>query len=155
VLFAHVGDGAAGGGPGRQVLRVAGGAEDDRDTGIARDDLPGRLDAVHLGHVDVHEHQGRPESGDELHRLGAALRLPRELEAVEPAQHGPGGQAERRLIVDHQHGPGIAHAPPSLTLVRPVRDGAVLTGSLARSLTIQAWHRQGTADEGGDIRRGV
>ena len=110
VLLAHVGDRAAGDGVGGQVLGIVSGAQDHRDARVGGHDAAGGLDPAHLGHVDVHQDQGRVQRRDEVDRLGAALRLPGELEALKPAQHGASGQAERRLVVDDEHGPGIAHS---------------------------------------------
>jgi len=63
-----------------KVRHVIGRAQEDHHVRVCRHDAPGGLDAVHLGHVDVHQHQRRVQLVDQLDRLGAARRLARQLE---------------------------------------------------------------------------
>src|SRR5215472_6973620 len=72
VLLADVGDRPAGGGVGGQVFGVVRGAEDHRDVRVPGDDAAGGLDAVHLRHVDVHQHERRVQQVDEVDRLWTA-----------------------------------------------------------------------------------
>jgi len=49
--------------------------------------LPRRLDAVDLGHLDVHHDGVGSELFGELDRLAAVARAPDDLEAVVPSEH--------------------------------------------------------------------
>jgi hypothetical protein len=103
VLLVDVGAGSAGGGAGGQVGHVVGGAQEDDHVGVGGHDAPGGLDAVHLGHVDVHQHQRRVHLVDQRDGLGAALRLARQLEARQAAEHGLDREAERGLVIDDEY----------------------------------------------------
>src|ERR1700716_1228137 len=101
--------------------------------------LARRLDPAHLRHVDVHQDEGRVQPVDELDRLRPARRLARELEALQPAEHGSGGEPERRLVIYDEH-----------------RAGGY-GGSSPRADTVRAGHgislaRAGAAAHGGAIR---
>ena len=76
--------------PRRQVAGVVGRAQDDDDVGVGGHDPAGGLDAVHLRHVDVHQHQGRVQPVDQLDRLGTARRLAGELETLAAGAARPG-----------------------------------------------------------------
>jgi signal transduction histidine kinase len=85
VLLVDVGGGPAGCSARRQVGYVMGRAQEDHHVRVGRHDAPGGLDTVHLGHVDVHQHQRRAQLVHERDGLRAAGRLARQLEAVKTA----------------------------------------------------------------------
>ena len=80
-------------------------------SGCRATDVPGRLDPVHLGHVDVHE----DERGVELLRQGDRLApvggLADELELGGPPEDGLHRRPERGLIVHDQDGKPFTHPP--------------------------------------------
>ena len=73
----------------------------DRRVG-AGPDLPGRLDAVDPGQVDVHQHQVGPQLPDGDERLLAGRHRAHDLEAVGHLDHGRHRTPERLLVVDDQ-----------------------------------------------------
>ena len=81
------------------VLLVADREHEDLGGGHEVADLTGRLDAVDLGHADVHEH----DVGGQLlglgHGLLAVLGLGDDLDAVLGAEHDVEAAAEQRLVV--------------------------------------------------------
>ena len=109
-LLVQVAAGPAGRRVRRQVADVVGRAQEHHHLGVGRHDLPGRLDAVHPGHVDVHQHQLRMQLLDQRDGLGSAGGLPGQLEAVQAAQYGLGREAERRLVIDHEDKMRAGHA---------------------------------------------
>ena len=62
--------------------------------------LPGRLQAPHLGHVDVHQHEVRVQRVGKRDRLETVGGLADQFEALGAAQDSARGQAEWRLVVD-------------------------------------------------------
>ena len=121
VLLVDVRRRARGGGVQREVRRVVRRAQEDDGRGVRLEDAARRLDAVHLGHVDVHQHEVRLERRGELDRLCARRRLAHELEALGAPQHRPGRHPEGRLVVDEQHGDGRVHGHRSVPR-RPVKN---------------------------------
>ena len=110
VLLVEVGAGATRRHLGRQVARVVGGAQDHDDLGVPGHHGAGRLDPVHLRHVDVHQDQSGTELLLEGYRLGPAGGLAHQLELGGPLQHRLHGSSEGCLVVDDQDGEPIAHA---------------------------------------------
>ena len=130
-FLVDVGGRAAGRGRGRKVGSVVARAEDHDHIGMGGRDLTGRLDPAHLRHVDVHQHEGRVQPVDQLDRLRAARRLASELEALKTAQHGPGGRAERRLVIYHEHGTRAGHGISLSRAVAAAEGAAIRSGGVA------------------------
>lgn len=82
------------------VVEVVGGEDDDpRPVGaVAVEDPPGRLDAVHPRHPDVHEDDVGPGTPDGRDRLGPVGRLGRHLDAVGGEDH-PEARTHQGLVV--------------------------------------------------------
>ena len=108
-LLVHVAAGPAHGRAAGQVRQVVGGAEEDHHVRVGRHDAPGGLDAVHLRHVDVHQHQRRVQLVDQRDGLGAARRLARQLEARQAAEHGLHRHPEGRLVIHDEYGVRAGH----------------------------------------------
>ena len=66
-------------------------------------DLPGGLQPVHLGHLDVHEHDVRIELLRELDRLGAVPRLADDLEVGLGLEDQAEARPHELLVVGQQH----------------------------------------------------
>ena len=108
-LLVHVAAGPAHGRAAGQVRQVVGGAEEDHHVRVGRHDAPGGLDAVHLRHVDVHQHQRRVQLADQRDGLGAARRLARQLEARQAAEYGLDRHPEGRLVIHDEYGVRAGH----------------------------------------------
>jgi hypothetical protein len=94
---------------------------------VRGDDLPGRLDAVHLGHADVHQDDVRGQFTHPLDRVAAVHRLADDLDVRHRAQQDREALAHHHLVVRDQH--ADRHASPSLA---PGAGSLALgTGSLA------------------------
>src|SRR5690606_17756073 len=102
------GDGARGG-----LVEVEGGEQDDARAPLGRvggrEDAPRRLDAVHDGHTDVHEHDVGARAGRERDALEPVARLPHELEVGLRADEHPDARAEERLVVDEGDADLLGH----------------------------------------------
>jgi hypothetical protein len=106
-------------GPGAQrrqhvLVEVEGGQDQhpDRVLDAVAGQAPGRLDPVHAGHADVHEHDVGPDVPGQPHRLGPIGRLPDHLEARLGVQDHPEPGPHQRLVVGDQDPDGHG-APPS------------------------------------------
>ncbi len=101
---------------GREHLVVGGeaGEHQDPDLGMGRRDPAGGLDAVHLGHHQVHEHHVRLQRTGLLHRFQAILGLSHDLDVPF------GGQ---------QHGQSLAH-------------DVMVIGDQDPDRFLRSWHRQ-------------
>ena len=77
--------------------------------GCTGDERPGRLDPVHLGHVDVHQDEGGLELLCQRDRLASVGRLADQLELGRPAEDGLHGRPERGLIVHDQDRKAFTH----------------------------------------------
>src|ERR1700680_992229 len=101
-----------GGGPtfrgARRVIGLLVGGEQQHHDGAVRvlEDLPGRLETVDTGQVDVHQHEVGVQRLAGLERGFAGLGFGNHLEAVGSLDHRPRRLAERRLIVNDQHSHG-------------------------------------------------
>ena len=84
--------------------------------GPVREDPPGRLQAVHLRHPDVHQHDVRPVLERGRDRLPAVRRLGHHRDARR-AQDQPEPAADQRLVVRDDH-PG-ARLVAALTAASP------------------------------------
>src|SRR5918996_1113478 len=71
----------------------------------------GALDAVHLGHGDVHEDHVRPQLACPLDRLGAVARLADDLKVVLRLQEEPEAGPDELLVIDQQQ-PDAHLSPP-------------------------------------------
>jgi len=70
-----------------------------------RGDLPhalGRLEPVEDGHVEIHEHDVRPEQGGEVDRLLAVVRVAGDLQTVVGLKRDRQRFGEQRVVVDDQ-----------------------------------------------------
>jgi hypothetical protein len=76
---------------------------------VGRHDPPGGLDAVHLGHVDVHQHQRRVHLVHQRDGLGPARRLSCQLETRQAAEYGLDRHPERRLVIHDEYGVRAGH----------------------------------------------
>src|ERR1700682_4447118 len=92
----------------RRVLRLLVGGKQQHHDGAVRvlEDLPGRLEAVDAGQVDVHQHQVRVQFLTGFDRGLTRLGFSDHLEAVGGFHPRPRRLTERRLIVDDRHSHG-------------------------------------------------
>ena len=81
------------------VLIVDAGKGDDADLREGRLQQACRLDPVHLGHPDVHQHDVGLGGADEVHRVGAVPHRPHDQELLGP-QEGRKGLPEPRVVID-------------------------------------------------------
>src|SRR5438309_6893171 len=88
----------------RGILGLLIGGKQQHHHGAVRvlEDLPGRLEAVDAGKVDVHQHQVRVQRLAGIHRSLAGLGFGNHLEAVRRLDDRTRGLAEGRLVVDNQ-----------------------------------------------------
>ena len=86
------------------LVEVERGEDDDprrRQRVVARDP-PGRLEAVHHRHPNVHQHHVGPFAGGECNRLGAVARLADHLDVgLAGEQHREAAADERLVVGDH------------------------------------------------------
>ena len=85
---------------------------DTRITFVARQgvgDQAGRLDAVELAHVDVHQHEVGVQLTARRHGILTGRHLGDQLEPVDAAEHGAGCLAERWLVVDDHDADALGH----------------------------------------------
>ena len=66
---------------------------------VGREDAPGRLDAVELGHADVHQDDGRLEARRLVDRLEPVARLGHDLDVVLAGEQHAEAGAHHRLVV--------------------------------------------------------
>ena len=69
---------------------------------LIRDDLPGGLDAVDRGHLDVHQRDIRAVLRGERHRLLPVGCLGDHLNVVFGLKQGPDAAADQRLVVGEE-----------------------------------------------------
>ena len=84
--------------------------EDDFDIRELGDDLPGRLDAVHPGHVDIHDHDIGVQCPRLCDRLLTIASLPDDLDIrifIEQQSHS---LAQHGVVIDQQHAYVVVHA---------------------------------------------
>ena len=68
---------------------------------IVAGDAAGRLEAVHLGHPDVHEDDVGPVAGREVHRFAPVGGLADDLDVFGRAEEDREPAAYQRLVVGH------------------------------------------------------
>jgi hypothetical protein len=85
-------------------------AEEQHRRGSLAHDAPQGVQTVHSGHVDVHDHQVRPQREDLLQRLGAVGGGVDDAHLVQRLQHPRGGAAHEGAVVHQQHVRGDPHA---------------------------------------------
>ena len=84
-----------------------------RADGVGGEDVARRLDAVELGHADVHQHDGRVEARGLLDRLDAVARLGDDVDVGLAREQQAEAGADHRLVVGDEH--ADAHAPYPLS----------------------------------------
>ena len=95
---------------GERVLVEVEGREHQHARAAPGVDDPARgLDAVHLRHAHVHEHDIRVELRRQAHCLLAVPRLAHDRQVVLRVEHHAEADAQQRLIVDQEH--RRAHSP--------------------------------------------
>ena len=67
------------------------------------------LDAVERGHLQIHQHDVRPQPGRLGHGLGAGAGLADHLEIRLRSQHGREPVADHRLVVGQEDADGLSH----------------------------------------------
>ncbi len=97
------------------LVEVEGGEDQDPGVDLALGDRPGRLEAVHLGHADVHQDDVGSLAHDEVDGLDAVGRLTDDLDVVGGAQQHGEPAAHERLVVgdgdaDHPSAPNGSRA---------------------------------------------
>ena len=86
---------------------------EDHDPGVgsAGDDSPCRLDAVDVGHADVHQDDVRPERARELNGLRAVLGLTHHLDPLPRVQDHPEAATDERLVVGEDDADAHVRSP--------------------------------------------
>ena len=88
--------------------------EDDDVAQVLGHQLPGRLDAVHPGHLHVHQDDVGAGGACQLDRLQAVGRLPDDLHVLLDGEDHREAGAHHGVVVDEQHPePGGHPAAPS------------------------------------------
>ena len=90
-----------------RALVLQAGQRHDPDVGVQLLEPPGRLDPVHRGHPDVHEHHVGSGRDEELQGLGPVARLAHDHELV-GVQERDQRVAEPRVVVYHEHADTLA-----------------------------------------------
>ena len=102
VLVDVTGGARAQGGDDRALLGEAG--DDQHPGGVVQfAELAERLDAVHAGHLDVHQDDVGPQLLGAGDALGAVRRLADDLDVVLDLQEGAQSAADHLVVVDEQH----------------------------------------------------
>ena len=70
---------------------------------IGGEDPPRRLEAVELGHADVHQHDRGPEASGLVDRLESVARLGDDLDVVLAGEQHAEAGADHRLVVGDEH----------------------------------------------------
>ena len=86
-------------------------------------DQPGCLQAVHLGHADVHQDHVGPLGFRHLHRFNTVGRLTDNLDAFLGPEKGEEPAANERLIIGN-HDPDRHRAPLAVALVPVMSAGS-------------------------------
>ena len=86
---------------------------------VAGEDPAGGLQAVHLGHPDVHQDHVGPGAPDRLDRLGAVGRLGDHVDAVGGEDHPEAGADQGLVVGDDAPAAGSVTAPPGGSGPRP------------------------------------
>ena len=122
--------GAGGEGLEEEVVAVEGREDEDRRPGARRHERAGRLDPVHVRHLDVHADHVRIQCGSELDGGPAVRRLADHLDLVLRAEDRAEAETDERLVVHEQHAdhegtPGVVVDVLSVSAVTcSVRAGA-------------------------------
>ncbi|GGT81445.1 hypothetical protein GCM10010244_02090 [Streptomyces coeruleorubidus] len=101
-------------GPGGQCrvdvpVEVEGGQDDDAGgVGGAGEDAAGGLQAVHLGHPDVHQHDVGTCAAGRFDRFGSVGRLGDDVDAVGAEDQSESG-ADQGLVVGEEHTQRLGH----------------------------------------------
>ena len=85
-------------------IRIARGA-------VGGEDAPGRLEAVELGHADVHQHDGRVEARRLVDRLEPVARLGHHLDVLLAGEQHAKAGAHHRLVVGDEHADAHGRLP--------------------------------------------
>ena len=102
-------DEAAGAGAERLVdvlVEVEGREDQDPGLAVGREDLPGGLKAVQLGHPNVHEHDVGLKARSLMNGLVAVGGLGHDVDVVLAGEQHPEARAHHRLIVGHEDADG-------------------------------------------------
>jgi hypothetical protein len=94
------------------VLLVAHGEHDDAGRGKDLPDHPGGIDAVLVGHADVHEDDVRGELLHLGHRLEAIARLSDDLDALLGLEHHAQPAAEPLVVIGDEDPDRLRHGLP-------------------------------------------
>jgi DNA-binding NarL/FixJ family response regulator len=99
-------------------------AQDD-DAGVLEArvgaDAPGRLQAVHDGHPNVHEHHVRRGRADDFERFDAVGRLADHAQPRVRVDHGRKAFAQQAVVVDQHHAGGQVPHVDGITATRQLR----------------------------------
>jgi hypothetical protein len=106
-------------------VKVERGKHEHPATRVALQDPPGRLQAVHRRHPDIHEHDVGFQRECRGHRRRSVGRLAGHLDAARGQDHAEPG-TDQLLVVDDQHA-----RRPGGRLVRAIHGGS--TGMRART----------------------
>jgi hypothetical protein len=105
-------------GAGGSLIEIEGREHDDARRMLVAEQLGGRLEPVHHGHPDVHQHHVRTDRPQHGHRFAAVGCLGDNFQIGLGVDQHPDARAEKRLVVDEGHpdnggGCGILrHASP-------------------------------------------
>lgn len=72
---------------------------DDPTVGAIAFDQASRLDAIQVGHRDIHQHHIGPQLRDLFNRIAAVLVLGTHFDDVSALQQDPKGLAQNRMVV--------------------------------------------------------
>ena len=106
-----------------------------RQSGACAEDPAGGLQAVHVGHPDVHQHDVGPQLRRRRHRLGPVGGLADHLDAARGEDHPEAG-ADQVLVVGDEH-PGRPR-PPSRAVQRDAGADAVAAAEAAPGVQVAA-----------------
>ena len=127
---------------------------------VLGDERAGRLDAVHDGHLHVHEHDVGPQRARQLDGLGAVGGLADDLEVVLDREDHPEAGPHELLVVDEEHAQASRSGSGTVLLERHPHAHAVAAGQAGTDLDLAvrpgralAHAEEAQADAGG-ARRG-
>src|SRR6266581_2912079 len=89
------------------VVGFEGGQHQDFDLRVLGDDAAGRLDAVEVGHLDVHQHDVRLRGEGDLDRVEAIDGFADDGDAVIAVEQSGQSRPEKRLVVRDHHPRGL------------------------------------------------
>jgi DNA-binding NarL/FixJ family response regulator len=122
------GDSPAGGDLVGEILHVLERDEHNDGGRMSLGESPGGFEAIHLGHVDVHQDEIRAFVIGVSERLCAGCGISHRLEPSRRIYHGSGDPAKRRLVIDdHDSDTG-----PSVCLHSDLQDACNLPSLVAR-----------------------